>query len=326
MSSTRRSSRRQAPIKTTGPLSQWRHLSNSWRQQYIDFGHGRISRCTTRLTEATDLQRNELRSLGISFVALAISSAASVSGRSRVQKEQDLKRYITVAIQLGLPVNDNHNGECAVSMAAYHGMSEILIQLLDDAACPLRTSSFQQNAIFAAIRNGQHVTLEIILSKRTAEAIRAVSEEEATAERTGKYFLSLQEAIMKGDFLSVQLLLRFHCASMSDLLAKILYQPINRRLKHYKKFERILHHLYPTIPNIKHWRKELHWSFPATDREVINWLWHLMLHHPSNSKIIPSEIWLRVFSFFGRGWFACRRYGEVGRASAADVLQRNILE
>lgn len=275
--------------------------------------------------EATLAQRRELQASELSFVALAISSAASVSGRARTQKEQDLKRYINVAIQYGLTVNDDHNGECAVSLAAYHGMSEVLIQLLDDAACPLRKNSFQQNAIFAAIRNGKHVTLEIILSKRTAEAIRIISDEELVAEQTGKYLISLKEAIMKGDSFSVQLLLRFNCAAMSDLLAKILYRPTNPRLRHHKKFERILHHLYATLPNVNHWGKELHWSFPTTDRTVMNWLWHV-LHHPSNPEIIPTETWLRVFSFFGRGWFACRKYGEVGLASAADVLQRNILD
>ena len=30
-------------------------------------------------------------------------------------------------------------------------------------------------------------------------------------------------------------------------------------------------------------------------------------------------MWLRVFSFFGRGWFACRRYNSIG-SPGADVL------
>ena len=73
----RRSSRRQTPIKSTGALSHWRRLSSLWRQQFIDLGHGRISRCTRRLVDATDSQRQELREMELSFVALAITSGAS---------------------------------------------------------------------------------------------------------------------------------------------------------------------------------------------------------------------------------------------------------
>ncbi|KAL3765609.1 hypothetical protein ACHAWO_003901 [Cyclotella atomus] len=51
------------------------------------------------------------------------------------------------------------------------------------------------NPIFFAIRNGQHDAFEIILSKRTAEAIRIISGEETIAETVGKYHVSLQRQL-----------------------------------------------------------------------------------------------------------------------------------
>lgn len=325
MSSSPRRSCRQAQIKTFGVLSQWRHLSHLWRQQYIDLGHGRIARCTRRLQEATESQRNQLKEFGISFVALAITSAASVSGRARVQKELDLREYINLAIDTDLNVNDDHNGMCAVSLAAYHGLTGALIQLLDDAGCSLQKNSGQDNPVFSAIRNGKHDALEIILSKKTAEAIRIISEEEIIAERKGIYHVSLQEVIMKVDVLSAQLLLSYKCIFMSDRIIRNLYKPLNARLRYWMKLEKLLRNMYPDRFNVKHWCKELHWSFPATDRETMNWLWHV-LHHPSNHEILPSEAWLRVFSYFGRGWFACARYDEIGRLNCATLSERNIID
>lgn len=295
-----------------------------WRQHYIDLGHGRIARCTRRLADATHAQRSELQRLELSFVALAITSAGSFTGKARLQKEHDLREYITTAMQCDLNVNDEHNGDNSVTLAAYHGFSETLIQLLDDAGCPLKKSSSQRNPIFAAIRNGQHESLEIILSKRTPESIHIVNEEEAISQRTGWCFVSLQEVIMKEDVVSAQLLRSFGCITMGDRLIKFLYKPVNARLRNYKKLERLLQKMHPTISNVKNWSKDLHWSFPTTDRETLNWLWHI-LQCPNNSEIIPSEMWLRVFSYFGRGWFACRRYEELGGIGDADVSERNII-
>ena len=337
MSSPRRSSRQQrqasSTIRTTGPLSHWRSLNQLWRQHYIDLGHCRISRCTRRIIDATDNDRDELRSMNISFVALAISAAASVSGRARVAKVEDLRGYITAAIQYNLHVNDDHNGESAVELAAYHGMSSILIQLLDEAGCPLQKRTSQRNAIFAAIRNGQHESLEIILSKRKSEAQRVIREEEHVAETTGKFYFSLLETIMKGDAISAHLLLSNGCASMTDRVAKFLFNPANKKFKRYKKLEGLLQTLYPTISNVMHWQKELHWSFPTTDRETMNWLWNVLHHrrHSStqqqNDKIFPDEILLRIFGYCGRGWFACRIYEDIGYSSAAgDILERNVID
>ena len=242
----------------------------------------------------------------------------------KIQKEQDAKEYITTAMQFDLAVNDDHNGESAVNLAAYHGLTEILVQLLDEANCHLRKTTSQGNPIFAAIQNGQHTSLEIILSKRTTEAIGVINEEEDIAQRTGKHHLSAQEVVMKVDVRSAEILLSYYAISISDRLAKFLYEPFNSRLRYYKKLENLLSHLYPMINNVKHWRKELHWSFPTTDKETINWLWHV-LQRSDNQAVLPIDMWLRVFSYFGRGWFACRKYNEL-RRSYADVSQHNVIQ
>lgn len=235
-----------------------------------------------------------------------------------------MKEYITTAMQFDLAVNDDHNGESAVNLAAYHGLTEILVQLLDEANCPLRKTTSQSNPIFAAIRNGQHSSLEIIFSKRTTEAIRVINEEEDIAQRTGKHHLSAQEVVMKVDVRSAEILLSYYAISISDRLAKFLYKPFNSRLRYYKKLENLLSHLYPMINNVKHWRKELHWSFPITDKETINWLWHV-LQRSDKQAVLPIDMWLRVFSYFGRGWFACRKYNEL-RRSYADVSPHNVIQ
>jgi hypothetical protein len=325
MSFSQRRSCRQTHIKATGVVSQWRHLTHIWRQHYIDLGHGRIARCKRRLQEATEAQRSELKELGISFVALTITSAASVSGRDRIEKELDLKEYISAAIYADLNVNDDHNGESAVSLAAYYGLTRALTQLLDDAGCPLQNNPRQDNPIFSAIKNGQHDALEIILSKRIAEAIRIIREEDTIAKRNGKYLVSLQEVIWKVDVTSAQLLLSHYCVFMSDRLILNLYKPLNGRLRHWVKLEKLLRNMNPNIPNVKHWCKELHWSFPTTDRQTMNWLWYV-LHCPSNNETLPSEAWLRVFSYFGRGWFACRRYDEISMMDGATLSEQNIID
>ena len=142
----RRSSRQRQSRQndSTGPLSRWRHLSQTWRQQFIDLGHCRISKCTRRLIDASENERYELRSLDISFVALSISAAASTSGRVKAGKEQDILGYINAANQYNLPVNDDHNGDSAVELAAYHGLTDVLMLLLD-FGCPLQKNTSQRN-------------------------------------------------------------------------------------------------------------------------------------------------------------------------------------
>lgn len=308
----RRSTRRQLSKK---PSFRWRQLNDLWRRQYLDLGHCRLGRCTRRLVEATDVERQELQEMNLSFVAMSISAAASTSGTSR---EEDLTAYVRAAIKCNLDANDVFNGDSAVALAAYHGFVSVL-DLLLDIGCPLKKDS-GRNAIFAAVRNGQHTALEMMLTRRTGEAMRIVRSEEFGYEDRGLHYSSLLESITKGDVSSVRLLLHFGCAAMSDLDAKWLHDGNSNSRK---KLENVLRSLYPCMPNVMQWRGALHWSFPRTDRETLNWFWHA-LHHPSSPELLPDEIWHRVLSFVGRGWWASRRYQLIG-APGSDILQRNII-
>lgn len=311
--SPRRSSRRHLSKK---PSFRWRQLSDLWRRQYLDLGHCRLGRCTRRLIEATDVERQELQEMNLSFVAMSISAAASAAGTSR---EEELAAYVRAAIKYNLEPNDLFNNDSATMLCAYHGFATVL-ELLLDVGSPLKTDS-GRNAIFAAVRNAQHTALEIMLTRRTGEAMRIVQSEENGYEERGFHHSSLLESIMKGDVRSVQLLLHFGCAKMSDLDGKFFYYGNSNSRR---RLENVLRSLYPRIPNVTHWRGELHWSFPQTDRETLNWLWHA-LHHPSSPELLPDELWHRVLSFVGRGWWACRRYQHIG-APGSDILQRNIIK
>merc|ERR1712032_876075 len=86
------------------------------------------------------------------------------------------------------------------------------------------------------------------------------------------------------------------------------------------------------IVNVTHWSRELHWSFPTSDRHCLNLLWYTMQkqQHRSSSKqtekhqgrgqhtssssscysssgqrpffCLPDDVWLCIFSFIDRGW------------------------
>lgn len=226
--------------------------------------------------------------------------------------------YVRAAIKCNLDVNDVFNGDSAVALASYHGFSTVL-ELLLDIGCPLKKDT-GRNAIFAAVRNGQHTALEIMLTRRTGEALRIVQSEEYGYEERGFHYSSLLESITKGDVTSVQLLLCHGCAAMSDIDAKWLHRGSSKTLR---RLEAVLRAIYPCMPNVMHWRSELHWSFPRTDRETLSWFWYA-LHRPSSPELLPDELWRRVLSFAGRGWWASRRYQLIG-APGSDILQRNII-
>ncbi len=310
MNSPRRSPRRnRSPNRQGGPLSHWRNLSHRWRRQYIDFGHCRIAKCTDRLQASKNnaQQLMELKTHELSFVALAITAASTASGAMRSAKELDVVGYITTAANLGLNVNDDVHGESSVELASYHGMHRVLIQLLD-LGCPLKKAACRSNAVIAAVRNGQHTALDIILSKRKADANRIIQEAVPEYFDTGYYSSPLMLAIKKYDAASVQLLISYGLALMSD------YDFVRTR----KNIDRLLRDCYAGISNVSHWCRELHWSFPTSDRETLNWLRH--------TGLLPDEIWRRVYSYIGRGWFLQHNgNGTLNPPLRSEVLQRNII-
>jgi hypothetical protein len=264
------------------------------------------------------MERQELRTMGLSFVAMAISSAASAGGGA--SREGELLSYVNAAIKCELNVDDIFNSDSALSLASYYGYTRVLELLLDGGhALQNKEASAKRSAVFAAVRNGQHRCLEIILSRRIQEARLIVEEEKFGYEECGFHYSTLLEAITKGDVVSIQLLLAAGAADMSDIDCKWIDGKSNTR----KRFQVVLQQIYPCFPSVMHWRGELHWSFPTTDRETLNWLWHA-LHRPSSPELLPDEIWKRVLSFVGRGWFASRRYPLIG-SPGSEILQRNVL-
>jgi hypothetical protein len=250
----------------------------------------------------------ELRTHGLSFVALAITAGATASGIMRSSKERDVIDYINKAADLGLNLNDDVNGESSVELASYHGMHDVLILLLD-LGCPLKKERCRSNAVVAAVRNGQHTALDIILSKRKADASKVIQDAVPEYFDTGYYFSPLMLAIKKCDATSVQLLISYGLALMSD------YDFARTR----KNIDTVLRDSYAAMSNVSHWCGKLHWSFPTTDRETLNWLWH--------TGLLPGEIWRRVFSYISRGWFL-QHHGNgsnINPPLRSEVLQRNII-
>jgi hypothetical protein len=278
----------------------------------------RLSRCTQRLIDASDGERHDLRSMSISFVALAITTIAASSTRRGVPPttENELIIYIQTAKLNNLVVNDNYNGRSAVELAAYHGLTNVLTALLH-MGCPLKKSSLQGNAIFASVRNGQHASLNIILKTFTDKDLRdVILEEESVIKSTGIYLSTFKETMTKGDTTSAKLLKEHNCLRMSDIDSK-------KCEKVPMKLRSLLQSIHPEVSNFMHWQRKLNWSFPPTDYGTINWLWHV-LHRDDNAELFPDEVWLRVFSYFPRGWFACRKYETVCRYGG-DVVSRNII-
>lgn len=308
MNSPRRSPRRHRSTMERHPLSHWQNLNHRWRRQYIDFGHCRISKCTDRLHNASAADKEELKARGLSFVAMAITAGATASGTMRSSRERDVIDYINKASDLDLNLNDDINGESSVELASYHGMHDVLILLLD-LGCPLKKERCRSNAVVAAVRNGQHTALDIILSKRKADARKVIQDAVPEYFDTGYYFSPLMLAIKKCDTTCVQLLISYGLAMMSD------YDFARTR----KNIDTVLRDSYASISNVSHWCGKLHWSFPTTDRETLNWLWH--------TGILPCEIWRRVYSYISRGWFLPQHgsNSSINPPLRSEVLQRNII-
>jgi len=269
------------------------------------------------LIDASDNERDALRSMGISFVALAITTIAASSTRLGVPPttENQLSIYIQTAKRKNLVVNDNYNGQSAVELAAYHGLTKVLTTLLH-MGCPLKKSSLPGNAIFASVRNGQHASLDIILTTRAKESHEVIRQEVVVIKSTGKYLSTFKETMTKGDTTSAKLLKEHNCLRMSDIDSK-------KCEKVPRKLRSLLQSIHPEVSNFMHWQRKLNWSFPTTDYRTINWLWHV-LHRDDNAELFPDEVWLRVFSYFPRGWFACRKYETFCRYGG-DVVSRNII-
>lgn len=98
----------------------------------------------------------------------------------------------------------------------------------------------------------------------------------------------------------------------------------NARPLERTRFEPLLRRLHPSAPSVARWSPALHWSFPTTDRQALSLLWHA-LRRPAAPDLLPEVLWLHIFGFVERGWWAERQLYPLGRPCSA-VLAVNILD
>lgn len=308
---TRRSARtrRVRRLPASGlPISAF---SPPWIRHYIDIGHCRLQKCTNRIRTASDA---DIGRLPVSFLSMAIS-ASSAYGRR--QQEKWLLDYARAVMGRGIDPNDNDDGgKSALGLAAYHGYTELLALLLT-SGCSVTTGFFHPRSsvhpLSLAVKNGQHESIRLLFQERPND-IRSLLQKDVTGG-TGLFLSSLGVALTRGDHEAVRLLRELGGAQCSDV--DICANEGRRKMLN------TLQRFYPDTTNILQWSQPLHWSFPTTDRHMLNWLWYTC-HRQQDPNSLPSEVWLRVFGFIGRGWWASQRVEEMrGIYSAVDA--RNVV-
>lgn len=247
-----------------------------------------MRKCITAMSNASDLEIDELH--GKSFLATAIS-AASAYGAC---KEDLLLEYAHMVVERRLDPNDTCNREnSAVVLACYHGYLKLAKYLLD-FGCSLESEGMYGNAIEASVQNGQHRALGLLMEKRP--------------QHVAGLFLSdafsgvLRQALSRRDVQSFRILtsVRFVKPTFSDYCINVM----RRRGQEKRLLWPILQELYPNLPNVAAWNKQIHWSFPRSDRYAINLIWYSV---GADGRMFPREICLHIFSFVGRGWFLIAR-------------------
>mmetsp|Transcript_6110 Transcript_6110/g.17170 ORF Transcript_6110/g.17170 Transcript_6110/m.17170 type:complete len:327 (-) Transcript_6110:114-1094(-) len=287
-------------------------LTPKWRRVYLDMDHCRLQKCIQTVQTATSVEIDQLRQIGKTFVAMAIS-AASAYGASR---EDLLLEYARAVTSRGLAANDSHehsmaqHGNTAVALAAYHGYVQLLDYLLG-LGSSLDSHGMYGNAIEAALRNGQHAAQELLLRERPSDAASFFAKD--------GFSLALRRAIYKNNVEGVRLLItRGPSLLCQPTMCDRHYKSMRDRGRHKTHLWPMLRQLYPNVSSVEHWSPPLHWSFPTADRHAINLLWH---HHAMQSgqylkgqqqqqqrqqqpqPVLPKEVRLQIFSFTGRGWF-----------------------
>jgi hypothetical protein len=365
----RRSDRLSSSSSPPGKALLFGSLTAHWRQHYVrlnwiltlqrllkerairipfcqvDLGHCRLAKCSRRLLSSSSSQLAELRDSSQSFCALAIAAAAACGAA----KEPDVCKYVEAAISCGLRPNDEHGGNSSVVQAAYAGFTRVL-RILLDAGCELDGRGPHGHAILAAVRNGKHAALEVLVEHPDAKRLVTTdgrSHNPAHPWRTPSVlFVALQRRCVE----SVRLLHERGGAALSD--HDFVCMSVQ---KMESSFHLILATLQsaPPLPlqtgaagspeDVRRWSKALHWTFPSTDRHALNLLWHtfqrptvpaVVLQRTEHGRrpvrklrrplTLPADLWLHVFSFVERGWWASREYFARGRPWN-DVCIGNIL-
>ena len=123
-------------------------------------------------------------------MAMTISKAGSAWGNARNVKVKELGEFINMANIKELNINDIHDKRTSVEWAAYHGMIDVLVILLE-RGCSLVNPISKTNAIFSGIKNDQHESVEIIFLMRKDDAKKAVLDEEVQVEAPNVSFFQL---------------------------------------------------------------------------------------------------------------------------------------
>lgn len=291
---------RRSKRSTAGKRQERLHVSNlssMWRRHYLDMNHCRLQKCVARMRNASNDDISNLSKSNTSFLAMAISAA---SAYGVVSKQNVLLEYAHAIAERGLDINDKHNGNTALVLACYHGYHELALYLVELGAS-LDSHGSYGNAVEASVRNGQHQVLMMLLELRPRDV--------SALFRNDAFSTPLWRLIFKKDVESLCIL-----TTTQGIIKPTMNNEVMDRMKCWGEDKRYLHpvlqQLYPFMPNVASWNKEIHWSFPTSDRQTLNLLWYSA---GVMNKVFPTEIWLLIFSFTGRGWFAkeTRRVGNL---------------
>jgi len=277
------------------------------------------------LQNATDESVAELAASDIGVIADVIR-AASTKGMAR--GEHFSHHFVDLALQRGLPPNTRSPGFAAweqlsvpLVSAAQYGYVAVIHKLLEYSANPAAVDAPDcDNALHAAIEKPQTigwllsntwlVAGQDVTNPHRADFIRLVN----SPNRYGKtpFIAALVADPQKAAHKQSAVDLARH-AVLSDDDFLILHT--QRKLARLQAL--ILDHT--TNPSqvpaatTRFWQPAWHWTFPASDRAVLNLL-HAFSFRADSESPLPPELWAHVFSFVERGHFVLR--GEEGDSAA----------
>ena len=276
------------------------------------------------LQNATDESVAELAASDIGVIADVIR-AASTKGMAR--GEHFSHHFVDLALQRGLPPNTRSPGFAAweqlsvplVSAATATWPSSIsysnIVPIRQQWMLPIVTTRYTRRlrkpqTIGWLLSNTWLVAGQDVTNPHRAEFIRLVN----SPNRYGKtpFIAALIADPQKAAHKQSAVDLARH-AVLSDDDFLILHT--QRKLARLQAL--ILDHT--TNPSqvpaatTRFWQPAWHWTFPASDRAVLNLL-HAFSFRADSESPLPPELWAHVFSFVERGHFVLR--GEEGDSAA----------
>ncbi|CAB9508465.1 expressed unknown protein [Seminavis robusta] len=277
-----------------------------------------IAKCTKRIHTAKD---NQISQLYTSYLANAVihSHPRPFDKRRKEANQRLLMAYTQALLDKNIHPNDTgFSGESAVSLAARRGYSKLLKLLLVDAKCSIILGT--PHALMTAVKFRRYECMNILLDERKQQLQDILSQEERDCSLGGLGLIrgrdivninTLSEAVSRADVTAVQILRARGNAMISDLCW----------WRHEDKLASVLKGMYGA-QNVSAWSKKVYWSFPTTDRRMINYLWHLFARKKTD---FPSDVVLNILGFIARGWWA-QKPDSNSRRSIMDVAEWNIID